>query len=994
MKKNLIYLICLVLLSVNALYSQQQKFTGKSVVPLKNPEFNKPVKLLPASTGEEIIPVKRPALPARHGGNNSVTGLWSIIGNTTYDLQSNGSTLNSIYNDGNNIGSVFSFSSDLTGSYPDRGTGYNFSNDNGVNWMTPPVARVEPDRRGWPNIDKLGSGECFVSHKGGDSLGFYFRPVQGTGSWTKTGLVPPDALNFNYPLWPRMKVAGAAGNTVHVVSLTTPIANGAIALFNGIDGAMIYSRSQDGGNTWNINNSLLPGIDSLHYSGMRADNYAIDAKGNTVAIVHGGLTNDWILWKSVDDGTTWTRTVIKEFPIPAYDQATMTTDTNSDGIADTLEAVDGIVSVLIDNTGMVHCWSGRSFVIQDSITPAVNYFPYTDGLYYWNESYFSSPPVILASVLDLDSSGTLEIGFSMAIYGGCMTSMPTAGIDANSNIFLAYSSIVENTDNGADQNYRNIYCMVSPDNGNSWSQPVNLSNSDFDEAVFPSMAREVDANVHIQWMQDAEPGLSGISFDNDPITVNDIVYDLEDTTGIFQGISPSPHFQNHITGTVFYDLNQNGIMDGVDFGMPGQKLRILPDSTIKFTNSNGDYDFRVDTGSYTVEYLPDPAWQITSDSATYTVYTDTILIVFSNRDFGAIGTSAIYDLTTSLTSSQPRCTSDVNYWINYTNTGTAVIDTGIVTFVKDPLMTFVQSTPPYNTASGDTFTWIFTNLLPFHQGQINMLLHIGPPLAQGDTIHNCAAIYYNDGSTLRTSNDCLTQIITCSLDPNDKSADPEGLGIQHLTLLSDTLQYTIRFQNTGTDTAFTVRIKDTLDAALDINTFRVVAASHAVQTTLESNGALEFFFDNILLADSNVNEPASHGFVKYLIKAKAGTPSSTPVQNTAYIYFDFNPPVTTNTTLNTLVTTISVNETASPEIKSKIYPNPFTESAILIFENEKKEKFSLEVVDMTGRKLQQAENIITGRITLKKGTLAHGIYLYRLIDAHGKNACRGKMIIE
>ncbi len=989
MKKNLLYLVCIMFSLHNAVNAQQQKFPGSKIVPLKNPQLNKAVKRTAPITGEEIIPFQQVPLPAKHGNLNSPTGIWSIIGTTTYDLQTNSSTLNTVYNDGNNIGAAWTYSAALISSFTDRGTGYNHSSDNGINWQASPVAALEPYRAGWGNLGKLGSGECVLSHKNTDSLGFFSRPVQGTGLWIKTGLVPPDAFNFIYSLWPRMSVGGASGNSVHVIALTTPVANGG-ALFNGIDGALTYSRSQDGGVTWNLNNILLPDIDALHYVEMSADEYAIDAKGNTIAVVHGGLWTDWTLWKSVDDGTTWNKTVIKAFPIPAYNPTTMTTDINNDGVIDTVESVDASLEVLIDNTGMVHCWAGRTMVMEDS-TFTFAFFPFTDGLFYWNESYFNAPPVIITAAIDVDSSGTIDIGPGTPNYTGSITSMPTAGIDAASNIFLAYASVVENTDNGIGESYRNIYCMASPDNGNSWSAPVNISNSNFDESVFPSMARDVDANIHIVWQMDAEPGNS--INEGDPIAVNDIIYDLEDTVGIFQGITPSPHFANRLQGNVFYDINQNGIKEAGDIGMPQQKLRLLPDSVLKFTNAFGDYEFRVDTGIYTVEYVPDPVWQLTSDSASFTVHADSVLFI-SGLDFGAYGSSPVYDLISSITGGWPRCNSNVNYWIDYTNTGNTTIDSGTVTLVKETLMGFVSSTPPYNYAIGDTFVWNFTNLLPYEHRQVYIVLSIGPPLVQGDTIENCVTVYYNDGITARTSSDCVTQIVTCSMDPNDKMVEPAGIGLSHFTLLSDTLEYTIRFQNTGTDTAFTVRIKDTLDAALDINTFRLIGNSHTVQTTIQNNGALEFLFDNILLPDSNVNEPASHGFVKYIIKAKAGTSNMTAVENTAHIFFDFNPPVATNTTLNTLVNTVSVSEISAEAFKAIIYPNPFNESALLVFENKNKEKFIFEMYDFTGRKVRQIENIVSGELTIKKENLSGGLYLSILKNSEGHIYYCGKLIIE
>src|SRR5690606_19417277 len=113
-------------------------------------------------------------------------------------------------------------------------------------------------------------------------------------------------------------------------------------------------------------------------------------------------------------------------------------------------------------------------------------------------------------------------------------------------------------------------------------------------------------------------------------------------------------------------------------------------------------------------------------------------------------------------------------------------------------------------------------------------------------------------------------------------------------------KYLIRFQNTGNDTAFTVVVRDTLDANLDVTTLNLLGYSHPMEFKVSDQGMLTFTFNNILLPDSNINEPASHGYIEYNIQSKKDLDFGTEIKNTAYIYFDFNPPIITNTTLNTI----------------------------------------------------------------------------------------------
>ncbi len=146
--------------------------------------------------------------------------------------------------------------------------------------------------------------------------------------------------------------------------------------------------------------------------------------------------------------------------------------------------------------------------------------------------------------------------------------------------------------------------------------------------------------------------------------------------------------------------------------------------------------------------------------------------------------------------------------------------------------------------------------------------------------------------------DCLP--IIDSYDPNDKQVVPTGLTDQRYTPTGAALRYKIRFQNTGTDVAYRVVVVDTLSPYLDISTLKVGAVSHNYRFEVSGKGqpVLTWTFNNIMLPDSNTNEPASHGFIDFSIKPKADLPEKTAIENWADIYFDFNSPVRTDTTLN------------------------------------------------------------------------------------------------
>lgn len=555
----------------------QNRFAGKSIATIKPAPKDKivPTVMMMPVSGDEA-PLQKSFLPvARHASKTSATQ--QTIGNTTYDLQSNGSSIAArVYNTGNELGAAWTFSTDLLGAYPDRGTGVNRSTDNGVTWGTFPTSRIESKRSGFGSFDRIGSGEVVVGHAAGAPLTLYSHATLAA-PWDSS-LIP--FLTVGYPLWNSMKVGGNNGTTIHMVTATAPLAQTPSgSLFYGMDGAMAYYRSLNGGLTWDISGIQLPESDTSSaspYLNFRANSYAIDAKGDNVAVVSGSIATDWSLWKSSDNGTTWTRTAILAFPIPKFDQLTMDTDFDGDGVADTVICSDGAVSVVIDNNGIAHCFSGSMIVFEAPGNGAINLDLSANGLMYWNENMGANPPVVIAASPDLDGDGlvlSFAANFTTCRYGNDgLCSMPTAGVDAFNNIYVAYTNLMELTDDGSlGCSYRNTWAVASADGGTTWLPPLNVSNSMFDEAVYPSVARDVDnpGCLHLIWQQDGIPGTSVPPNGVHPIGVNDMIYSCVDPNvdlGVPTGINENMASQNVIS------VSPNPASDFIKFTFTLKKL--------------------------------------------------------------------------------------------------------------------------------------------------------------------------------------------------------------------------------------------------------------------------------------------------------------------------------------------------------------------------------------------------------------------------------------
>ncbi len=240
---------------------------------------------------------------------------------------------------------------------------------------------------------------------------------------------------------------------------------------------------------------------------------------------------------------------------------------------------------------------------------------------------------------------------------------------------------------------------------------------------------------------------------------------------------------------------------------------------------------------------------------------------------------------------------------------------------------------------------------------------------------------------------------TGSFDPNDKTGFPMGYGQKHFIEANTDIEYLIRFQNTGTDTAFTVVIRDTLSPHLDPTSIEVGGSSHPMRYELYGNGILKFVFDEIMLPDSNVNEPASHGFVKFRIKQQRDLPNGMVIENSAAIYFDFNEPIITNTTDHTIgenfieVNPLNVTNLGSETLPwVNVYPNPFVKEATFELKNVEGNAFVFHLMDVNGN-LVTASNFRGKSFQFDRGNLPSGVYFFSILY-QGQSFSSGKIVLR
>ena len=364
---------------------------------------------------------------------------------------------------------------------------------------------------------------------------------------------------------------------------------------------------------------------------------------------------------------------------------------------------------------------------------------------------------------------------------------------------------------------------------------------------------------------------------------------------------------NTLTVSAYLDQNANSIQDNNEPYFNNGNIATIKNvaSEIISNSSNGINKVYIDTGSYITtvnSYSPYYTINPLSHTTSFQSYSNIDSVSFALKPM--IGKN---DLSINLFNAGiVRPGFPATYHIFYRNTGTDTITNGTVSLIKDGNLNYSFSSPIPVSINGDTLKWNFSNLYPQDTANIIINFTVSPPpiVSIGDTIKATAIIASNNTDLTPIDNtSTLKQLVRGSYDPNDKTENHGGKLTSQQVANGEYLHYTIRFQNTGTDTAFNINIQDTLDSKLDWNTIQMLTASHSYQMTMNDGNKCTFSFKNINLVDSITNEPASHGYIVYKIKPKQTVALGDTIKNRAAIYFDFNPAVITNTE-----TTLILNE--------------------------------------------------------------------------------------
>ena len=483
--------------------------------------------------------------------NKSMTALNETqIGETFYDLQSNASIANRfwVWEDGTKA-AVWTRGMDAA-NFGDRGTGYNYFD--GTNWGPMPTQRIQSIRCGWPNIAAWGAeGEVSVAHNGTSGLEWNWRETKGSGDWTQVNFTGPAGIEDDIT-WPRMITSGENNEFIHM------FVNSYVE-YAGQVTTLLYSRSDDGGQTWDPHNVILDGMGIDDYLELGADDYVLAARGNTVAMLQSSDWNDLFMMKSNDNGETWEKTVIWNHPYPFFDWDVT--------IADTFFSVCNAANIAIGPDGKAHVVFAINRVAHFEVGTTYTLWPLYDGIGYWNEDmptfnddidnlnalappqygYASSEMVedvnYIGWMQDIDGDGVITLNDDIMYYQQHGPSvMPTIGINDFNEIYVIYTSTTETYEVDV-YNYKHLF-LRSFNNG-AWGEFTHLTADIvhiFDECYYPVIGAVTTSSLDYIYNADISPGLAWS--DDHAWQQNRIIHgNLDIYTGIGENTSGSSQLE-------------------------------------------------------------------------------------------------------------------------------------------------------------------------------------------------------------------------------------------------------------------------------------------------------------------------------------------------------------------------------------------------------------------------------------------------------------------
>lgn len=478
------------------------------------------------------------------------------------------------------------------------------------------------------------------------------------------------------------------------------------------------------------------------------------------------------------------------------------------------------------------------------------------------------------------------------------------------------------------------------------------------------------------------------------ISGTDTIYNIADT---FSLPVSNPCQYSTVSGMVFADYNGNCTYGSGDVPLNGIQVETLQPYTYGIpgapfegggastTSGGGNYNISVQI-SYSPYYdvfLPGNYSFVFANEACSPVWVDSLTQLPGTVNFALQCTGGLDAQVFAHTTPAVRPLVPFPFFAGAVNTGCPG-DSGYLKVILDPRVTYTSAYSHAPTISGDTLIWHFDNLTSLStNGYWNDFFSVvsltpGNQVSIGDSLCFTAFINVQANDVDPANNTTYFCVpVVSSFDPNLKTVNPAGSGLQGLIPSNDdSLTYTIHFQNTGNAAAYNVTVIDTLDPAIIPGSLKITGSSANLTPAWYGPNIVAFAFNGINLPDSGSDPAGSNAAFSFNVHLQPALSQGTQIKNNAWVYFDSNSPIQTNTTLNTIGAPALVQQ-INPAGQMEVFPNPAASDVTVSFSGDVT-NYTLRLMDLNGQTIAMRNSSTGTACTFDIAALSAGVYFIEL----------------
>ncbi|MEC5171497.1 FG-GAP-like repeat-containing protein [Chryseobacterium nepalense] len=458
--------------------------------------------------------------------------------------------------------------------------------------------------------------------------------------------------------------------------------------------------------------------------------------------------------------------------------------------------------------------------------------------------------------------------------------------------------------------------------------------------------------------------------------------------------------QTKVTGIVYFDSNNDGVKQDNEPTVSRAAIKVLPTNAKIYSNDTGTFSFYTTQNDVELKILEENGLSVGSKLFDLTNYQPSQKIYIA-----ANSTCATTDLKINMGGTAIRKGYTNNQFrIVVSNQSRNISNSSVLNFTIPSSVSIISPSLPItqqesfvaNSKNYTRYSWSVGSLNPFNNKTISFMTGTDASVLIGDELDF-------KGEVVNSSTDCniddnvLTQKYSVygAIDPNDILVFPKGYGKEGYILPDQLLTYTVRFENVGNFATQNVSIIDTIPQELDINTFKLVSSSHDNVSTEIVDNKITFTLENVFLPPTSVDSERSQGYVTFSILPKKGLKEDTKIKNSAFIGFDDENLLKTNTVVNT----IQSKEQEQEMTVVYLYPNPVNDVAFIKLEHRKGSEFTrkkiikAEVIDVNGVLILEKNFTPSEEVRIDLPLQIKGYYFLKVTDSDNK-AYTKKMIVK